>query len=114
MLEGGLCSARESERPISAGGIGRERILPGLSSTAMLEPAAGDADELTKEQVAARAWRHRLGLPHDATDAHCCFVEEEAYERARQSTAAAIGRSLVLQRPPSSIILGTRGLESLR
>jgi hypothetical protein len=27
---------------------------------------------------------------------------------------AAIGRSLVLQRPPSSIILGTRGLESLR
>ncbi len=26
---------------------------------------------------------------------------------------AAVGRSLVLQRPPSSIILGTRGLESI-
>ena len=61
----------------------------------MLEPAAGDADELTKEQVAARAWRHRLGLPHDATDAHCCFVEEEAYERARRAGLATGGVALM-------------------
>ena len=36
---------------------------------------------------------------------------EQVYARSR---CLLIGRSLSLQRPPSSIILGTRGLESIR
>ena len=35
------------------------------------------------------------------------------YSYMQIDRSTVIGRSLVLQRPPSSIILGTRGLESL-